>query len=295
MIDRPRGTPSIKPRESIPVAVATGRKPDTGFGILDKDRFFLVNARADGKGKDARRALHPAFASFNALPPDQSKEGVERHNATRRVLRGYIVHAREEDAYWSNYRAQLLQGHQCPSGAPSCEGNGEVARRWMRDREEYVSIACPGAKCEFQQPAIGNNGKKQRPACTPYGILVFQLRFSNAPCLTAKYESRGFESVGAMEGLFKSVREQAAVLGVESPNLYGLPFTMDWSARSSAQAGTKWYALSMSLDLPPGMTLAGFLLTSATQRRELSADRLVAVDVPAARDVMDDQDAGNLP
>lgn len=295
MTERPRGTPSIAPRQSIPVAVATGRKPEAGYGILDKDRFFLVNSRADGKGKDARRALHPAYGSFNEVCPSQDKAAVEKHNAVRRVLRGYVVHASEADAYWSNYRAQLLTGHQTPTGAPSCEGNGVTARRWMRDATDYVSIPCPGAKCEFQRPTTGNNGRPQRPACTPYGCIVFQLRFNNAPCLLAKYESRGFESVGAMEGFFKSVRDQAAILGVENPNLYGLPFVMDWSPRSNASAGTKWYALSISPDLKSGMTLADFLLASAAQRRELSNDRLAAVDIPTVKEAMDDFDAGNIP
>lgn len=294
-IERPRGTPSIRPRQSIPVAVATGRKPDTGFGILDKDRFFLVNFRADGKGKDARRALHPAYAKFNALPESNDKTVVEKHNAARRILRGYIVHADEASAYWSNYRAQVLQGHQCPSGAPSCEGNGKTARRWMRDVNDYATIPCPGDKCEHQRPTVGNNGRPQRAACTPYGCIVFQLRFDNAPCLLAKYESRGFETVGALEGFFQSVRDQAATLGVENPNLYGLPFVMDWSPRSNAQAQTKWYALSISPDLPPGMTLADFLLASASQRRELAKDRLESVGVPTVVDAMDDTEAGNLP
>ena len=308
--DRPRGTPGIATREPLAVAIATGRKKDQGFGVVDRHRFFIVNAKADGKGKDARRALHPMFARFNALTPARLSDGSpgdqSKHDAERATIRGIIVHATEEEAFWTNYQAQTLPGHQHPTMAPSCQGNGDRARRWMLERRGpdgatipagYADIPCPGELCEFSQPGM-KNGKPTRSPCGPYACLVFQLRFENMPCLSAKYESRGKESNGAIKGFFVDLKRQASMLGVENPNLYGIPFVLEWTPRSNGEAQTKWHVASLSTDFPPGMTLQQFFLLQIEERgRLVSKAPLLLGSAPTVIDVMsetEDYGGGNL-
>lgn len=301
-MNRPRGTPTITSREPLAVAVATGRKSDRGFPV-DTHRFFLVNSRADGKGQAAVRRMHPSFERFNAIQPsakDVSDFGPEeakaRHDAARQTIRGVIVHASEEEAFWTNYRAQTLPGHEHPKQAPSCEGDGVRAKRWMPSQGAYADIECPADKCRYRQPSTGARGPT-RPPCNPYACLVFQLRFENAPCLPAKYETRGHEANGNLKGFFDNIKKQAAHLGLTNPSLYGLPFVLDLSRRSDGGKQTKWFVASMSPDFPPGMTLQQFLLRQSEERAQLvSRAPLLIGTVPTVGEVMDAEykDAGSI-
>lgn len=290
--ERPRGTPTITARQPLAVAVATGRKSDRGFPV-DTHRFFLVNARADGKGAAAVRKPHPSYPRFNATVPSGS-DTQESHDAARAQLRGVLVHATEREAFWTNFRAQTLPGHEHPKMAPSCEGDGTRARRWMG--KDYADIECPGMRCQFQQPTQ-RNGRPARPACTPYACLVFQLRFENMPCLPAKYETRGFEACGNLKGFFEDIARQAAALFVPNPSLYGFPFVLDLSRRSDGGKQTKWYVVSMSPDFPAGMTLQQFLLRQADERNQLVSRQPLLLNAPTVTEVIDADvvDAGNLP
>lgn len=301
IFDIPRGTPSISSREPLAVAIATGRKKAEGYGIIGKHRFYIVNARADGKGKDARRALHPAFAAFNADRAPANRDGTPgdqvAHDAKRATVRGNLVHASELECFWTNYKAQTLPGHQNPKMAPSCVGNGDRAKRWMPNLGEYLDIPCPGDRCEFQQPGPDKGRGPTRPPCGPYAILVFQLRFENAPCLIAKYESRGKESNGQLKGFFDDIRRQASMLGVHDPNFYGIPFVLDWTRRSNAEARTEWFVASMSTDFPPGMTLQQFLMRQLDERAQLvSRSPLMIGAAPTVIEAMsDDGHSGDIP
>lgn len=290
--DIPRGTPSIASRQPLAVAVATGRKGDRGSPV-DRHRFFLVNARADGKGKDAVRHPHPAFPGFNALATDDATRAA--HDAKRASLRGILVHASEAECFWTNYRAQTLPGHEHPKMAPSCQGNADRAQRWMPATGAYADIPCPGDQCQYRQPGM-RNGRETRSPCTPYACLVFQLRFENMPCLLAKYESRGHGTSGQIKGFFEDIARQAAALHVDNPSLYGIPFVLDLSQRSNAAKQAKWFEVTMSTDFPPGMTLQQFLLLQATERGQLvSKAPLLIGQSPTVIDVMtDDGEAGNI-
>jgi len=285
MTDRPRGTPGIEPRQPISVAVAMGRKGESG-GVVGKDRFWLVNARADGMGRAAVRGLHASFARFNGAPPEQC-----------RTVRGNIVHAQEEEACWTSYTAQTLPGHQHPRLAPSCQGDGARAQRWMPERAAYVEIPCPNERCQYRQPTQGTRGPG-RSLCNPLAKLVFQLRFESMPCLPAVFSGRGYETTGALKGFFLDIERQANALGLERPNLYGLPFALELSSRSNPEKQTKWWAVSMVPDLPAGMTLQGFLLRQTEERGQL-AERRTLLLAPTVQEVMDaeivdDGRAGNL-
>ena len=296
--ERPRGTPSIAPREPIGAAVAQGRKKPGQPNPVDTDRFFIVQPKAEGQGIEAVRKPHPAFATFNALPKDgASREEVEAHNALRTVIKCILVHAAPDDSFWTNMKAQKIQGHVNPKGAPSCEGNDVTARRWFPNPDgsgEYREIPCPGVKCQYRSTARG------RPACLPFGMIVFQLRFQNSPGIVAKYTTNGNEATGAIQGFFNHLKEQASSLGVTNPSVYGLPFLMTLSKRTKAAApgerfGSRWYVPSFTPDLPDGMTLQEFFIRQRDRATVLSQPRLLA---PTATEVLDDDlniiNAGSL-
>ena len=299
--DRPRGTPSISTREPLAVALATGRKSARGAPELTH-RFFLVNAKADGKGQAAVRHPHPSFERFNTTQPSREYvtaygDGAQaKHDADRASVRGILVHENEPECFWTNYRAQTLKGHEHPKMRPSCEGNGDRAKRWMKDRDEFADIPCPGDLCEYRKPGE-RNGAPTRSPCNPFSILVFQLRFENMPNLPAKYESRGHGTTGALKGFFEDINRQAAALHVVNPSLYGIPFVLTLSRRSNPAQNTKWYEVTMSADFPPGMTLQQFLLRQADERAQLSTKApLLIGQTPRVTEVMDAEyeDAGSL-
>lgn len=296
MTERPRGTPGITPREPIGCAIAAGRKGPSG-NPTDTDRFFVVQPHAEGQGREAVRRMHPSFQAFNALPsmkdgenPADFKARAELHNQARSVVRGVLVHAKADDAYWTNYKAQKLDGHQNPRGLPSCEGNGVTARRWFPRPDgggEYRDIECPGDRCQYRSADRG------RPPCLPFGMVIFQLRFANSPALLAKYSTNGNEAVGNIEGFFKSIREQAASLGVVDPSFYGIPLVMTLSKRTrqagpGEKFGPRWYVPTFATDFPDGMTLQEFLLSQLDKRRQLGAHHLLSGPAPTVTEVLDE-------
>lgn len=276
--ETPRGIDDLRERQPIGCALAMGRKGPSGAPV-DKHRFFVVRPVADGMGREARRAEHPAFGQFNQLAdPTWNDAARKAHDEKRASVRGILVHARPEDAYTLRRQADRLRGHEHPRLGPSCMGNGEVAERFFPDRGDYGPIPCPGARCEFAAAAPG-----QRASCHPHVKLVFQLRFDNLPCLLCKYSSNGWGSTSGIHGFFGDLRQQAAALGVEEPSVYGIPFVLTLSRRSNPAAKTAWVEVSMSADFPPGMTLQEYLLRQADARRQLAgAMPLLALGMAAS-------------
>lgn len=202
----------IHPSSLPTISIARGRKRPGG-GVDGKDRFWLVNSRAVGSGKDAYKELAPEFAAFNAepLPPtirqeqnEPDRDFNERRAAAqdayaarlsethqgRRILHGTILHARFEaeergdldGAVYSRFQAQAKpssQGGKPPPGQrPWCTGNGHTASRWTGS--EWAQVPCPGDRCEFRKEGTGprNAGKH----CGKQSTLVLQLRWPMAPC-----------------------------------------------------------------------------------------------------------------
>jgi hypothetical protein len=292
--DTPRGIDGLSRREPIGCALTMGRKGPNNAPV-DKHRFFIVRPVADGVGRDARRAAHPAFAEFNKLANSvQVPEGADyerrleqakqAHDEKRASVRGIIVHARPEDCWTNRRQADRLPGHEHPRLAPSCMGNGHVAQRWMPAQNAYVEIPCPGDQCPFAQSVDG-----KRPLSHPHTKLIFQLRFDNLPSLLCKFTSGGWETTSAIEGFFTSIEEQARYLGVERPSFYGIPFSLTISKRSNPKLKTSWTVVHMSPDFPPGVTLQEYLLRQADARRQL-AGAMPLLQIGTAAGVGDDAD-----
>lgn len=319
-LERFRGTPSITARKTVGVVAALGRKlPGKNYPV-DKDRFWLVNPVADAKGKDGVRHPHPDFAAFNTTAPrvltrEQAewaeKRGIPQeeaiariarlHNDQRTVLLGTIVHATREEAFWDDFRAQKLRGHENPNGGPSCQGNEVWANRWIPQQGAYLKIPCPGKLCEFRTGANDpRTGKPMRPACGPKSALIFQLRMADYPSALCRMDTGAFEGNGNLKGFFDKIDEQAAALGVDRYSLYSLPIRVHLTRRTK-QGGSEWYVPDVQADFPPGTTLQDWLLLQMERRRELAGpDTLQIGMAPTARDSLDDTEtaaasaAGNI-
>ncbi len=288
--------PKRKLREPIGCAVANGRKVE-GRGVVDRDRLFIVLPTADARGMKGRRAFHPQFAAFNALPDPTADEAKRKsHTAVRSTVRGIFVHEHERDAWTENLQAAKLPGHEHPLGAPSCEGNGCEARRWMprmvnRETGEvgmYDEIVCPGRRCEFQQKGQDRNGKPTRPLCGPFSKLVFQLRMNGMPSLLAKYTSKGWETSESIAGFMAFIREQGAALGIERPSIYGVPFALTVAEKTGE--GSRYPVVHISPDFGEGRTLQHHLLGMGADRKQIAADREL-LRIGTAATIEDDADA----
>lgn len=295
------GIRGLESRAPLAVAVSLGVKGPSG-NPEDTRRFFVVNARANGKGREAVRALHPDFASFNAryLPPPRPDDGATaevfraweerrdtaaaarvKHAAKCSVINGTLIHAGRESVH-IQLSAYKLKGHEHPKGAPSCEGDGVKARRWIDG--DYRPIVCPNEMCPHRVRGV------KPPDCKPFGLLVFQLRFESLPNLPAKFSTGAWESCANLQGFFDDLDRQSRELGVEQPNYYGLPFKLQITERSNAEKRTKWPVVSIVADFKPGQTLQGFLLRQQSDMRQLRDERRL-LSVRSATDEAEDEDA----
>lgn len=255
----------------IGATVAVGYKdPARGFPT-EKDRFFIMNARADGKGKDGRRYRHPDFGRFNDMARVE-RNGKPAANPESTKIRGTIVHTRQEDCLTRNLQAQKLPDGNGkfiaePHGAPACKGDGVKAKRWSMKDGKYLDIPCPDRLCPFRQrPQSG------AAPCSVLSYFLFQLRWPEKiglPTPLVQYASRGWEVAGRLEGLFEYVRQQAAQLGLdpETISFYGLPFVMTLEERTGS--GSRFPVVVFAPDFPPGSDLQSWLMAQSTQRRQL--------------------------
>lgn len=250
-------------REATAPQLAEIRK--LGGGVHGRDCFWLV-APAEGRGKDATSALHPAYDAWNYQPAER-----------RRRLRGNLVaHVWYEPAptagrpgadrwssgcCWSRYDAQTLPDHAAAPGlGPTCTGDGATARRWVDGR--WQTLPCPGDLCHFRQKELCKRGS----------TLVFQLRWedgSGLPSALTYIEGHGPYSFATAQwwGFYKGILQQWQALGGHGePPLYGLPIALDLQVKTVPSRGSRFYVPTLSLDLPPGLTLQSWLAGVAQQR-----------------------------
>lgn len=307
--ERFRGTPSITPRKTVGVVAALGRKLKPNGFPVDKDRFWLVNPVADAKGAAGVRRPHPDFAAFNtAAPSALTREQMEwadkrnvphdealgrivrAHNDQRTVLLGTIVHATRDEAFYDDFRAQKLKGHENPNGGPSCQGNEVWAQRWMPAQGAYLKIPCPGKECPYRVGGTDQRGNKTRPPCGPKSALVFQLRMVDYPSALCRMDTGAFEGNGNIKGFFDKIEEQAAALGVTNYSLFSLPIRVHLTRRTK-QGGSEWYVPDVQPDFAPGTTLQDWLLLQMEKRRELAGpDTLQIGMAPTAVESLDGED-----
>jgi hypothetical protein len=265
--DEPRGIPRDRPaRLPIGAALSIGRKGPSGAPI-DKHRFFIVRPVADARGKDGRRDPHPLYTTFNQLAP--AGDGAKAHDEIRSTVRGVLVHADHLDAWTESLVADKIAGHMHPTGGPSCKGDGTRALRWSDKLGGYGSLPCPDRQCPYRQPTQGNNGRPQRPACHPHAKLIFQLRMKSASLL-CKFTSNAWETSESIKGFFDFIHQQAALMGVDRVNHYGLPFALTLAQRTGQ--GSRYSVVHMSPDFGEDRTLQEWLGTQSAARRQLAAE-----------------------
>lgn len=305
----PLGLLGISPRNPIGVKVNCGiRSRERGGAPTAKDRFWLMTPESAtekfGSSSEMARQLHPAFAAWNKLAMAGSEK--KRGDARLGTLRGNIVHhAWQDAATWNRAAQKLPSPHQNPpSRRPACQGNGISATRYEGsgpDGERYASIACPNRMCQFAM-----NG-----ACKPFGGLLFQLRWSPTDPferefqpLLALWTTRGWRSLENLVGLLEYVlgteailtaedREHstadqrtkwrpglAAGLGIKNPSVFGLPFTMTISERTSPAKQARYSVVSFS----PDGNLMEWLSLQMERREALvaGASRLALPSIRAA-------------
>ena len=280
MFDKLR-LPSSRHIEPVGATITVGRKGPNGNPI-DKDRYFLQSARADGSGREGRRYFHPDFASFNKVYQGEGGPEKTEHNLPRRTIRGVIVHSRQEDCHERRLQAYMLPDmpaadKQLLGRRPACGGNGTIAMRWNSKEKCHTQIDCTPACPYLRRPERG------QPPCTVFSRLFFQLRWapvkdasgvlapSPLPTPLVQYSSKGWETSDTIEGMFNHVRQQAQELGVSNVDFYGLPFRMTLEDRTSS--GSRFQVSTFTLDFDGGRTLQAWLLEKAQRREQMNTQR----------------------
>lgn len=203
------------------------RKPGSGEfrQPINRDRFYIAMPRVDSTNE---RPLHPGFVWYH------------KHEAEKRQLvKCVIVHATVTEAfsyYLQAWRLPVAKADHPPRGA-ACTGDGVDATRWDPKAQEFRQIRCPNERCEYR---LGR-AKTPKP-CKPFARLLFRPVWTDAPLPTPlmKFETRSWNSTKAILGLFKHLEDQARNLGVESPSLYGFPFSLQLSEEANKAEGTRY-------------------------------------------------------
>lgn len=250
-----RGIAGLEGREPVGAVLTIGVKGPRG-NPTDTDRFHLV---VPTMGADGRRALHPDFKRWHAAPIDH-----------RQVVHANLVHVTEEDAWGYRLKAQVLPGDRWPAHPdkrPACEGDGVTATRYFGETgtDDFREIPCPNEACEFRQG-------KPKP-CGAFGTLYFRIRWPEGvslPSPLVKWSTASWNSVRNVEGFFEHVRTQAEELGVESPSLYGLSFSMTLSRKTKPSERAAFPVVSIS----PECDLVDFFLAQRRRRAELGGGEL---------------------
>lgn len=301
MSSAPQGLTGIRPRNPIGVAVTVGIKSAKSGAPVLKDRFWMMSPHAaskefQGSGrayKALAREMHPAFEAWNRMAKGSMGVDDRQRDPRSAVLRGNIVHSELGDAvFWNRSAQKLPEPHpNPPSQRPACEGNGVWARRFegvVDGLERFGEISCPNEACIFAQQGL----------CKVFASLLFQLRWDREdafqgqfPATLAMWSTRGVNSARNLLGLFEYVLGTEAIapwtpkedwkpglaqeLGIVSPSLFGLPFTMTVGEKTGkshdGKEGRRFPVVSFS---PDGDLVAW--LVHQRRQRELAAgaDRL---------------------
>lgn len=229
------GIRGLDGREPVGAVLCIGRKGERGEPI-ENDRFFFVVPHAEGSGRDARRAQHPAFQAFNAADPER-----------RRVIYGNLVHARRQDCFEYHLRNQVEAGKPAhPDMRPFCIGDGDRAVRWFAagGPQDFRDITCPNEKCEFRLGA--------KPSCKPWMRFLFRPRWPSTkaplPSPLTKLTSQSWHSVAAFRGLFRYVGEQATAFGLPSFSLFGLPIMITLERKTKPSERRSFPIMAVTVD-----------------------------------------------
>lgn len=249
MIEDPRGIAGLVGREPIACVLTVGIKGPSG-APTEKDRFHILETssvqreyskRDGGTYKSPSRDRHPLFAAFNGAPPER-----------RRTVPARLAHVTVAEMF--EYRRQCqsaptLAAHQ--KKAPACIGDGVVAKRWTG--ADYVTIPCPGEKCEFSQAGT-KNGKPTKPPCGPW--MRFVARFDwprtdgkGLPNLPFKLTSGSWNTTREFLGFFDAFRAACRGFGVDPADvpLFGMPVQLSLSERTNAEQQSRYPVVSVTM------------------------------------------------
>jgi hypothetical protein len=252
----------LQGREPIGAVLTIGHKGPTG-APTDTDRLFIVVPQE----VDGVRPPHPQFAAFNAAPAEK-----------RTALRGVLVHAAAEDCWTYSRRAQLIQKPAHPNMRPQCScEDGVTAHRWVLGGapDAFEAMPCPGDRCQFAQ----SDGSRP-PPCKPFLRFLFRpVWAANSPLPTPlmKYTSGGWNTAANFLGFFCYIKAQARQLGVERPNLYGLPFSLALVRKKRrGESGGRAFPV---MTITPDVDLQSFLYAQGQHLAQLQAGSLPALTV----------------
>ena len=260
-----RGIQGLQGKEPVGAVLTIGTKSaDKGFPT-DRDRFYV---KVPDSSNDVR-VNHPAFSVFNGAAAE-----------LRRSVRGVLVHAAEAECFeWHRKAQKLPPPFQNHSKLPACTGDGKKAKRLALlpdKRVEHVEMPCPNELCQFAQAP----NERTPPCCKPWARLLFQpiWQSDKLPTPLMKFTTQSWHSISAIVGFFDYIREQAGLCGVQNPQLFGLPFEMTLTEKSSPERKTKFPVIRIT----PTVQIQAFLLGQMQRGQQLAQGRqyVALLDAP---------------
>ena len=287
----PQGIAGMVGRESFGAVLVVGIKGENG-APTEKDRFTIVwpvardatfKATSGKTWKGEIRDPHPSFRAFNTAA-----------QARRVEVKAQLVHGTQAECFQHSYRCQKVDGRPGhPAKIPYCMGNGVTASRYIpgdkrADERGYVTIPCPGEKCEFRSTARG------KAPCGPGMRLAFRLLWTNdahgMPTLLTKYTSGAWNTTKNCLGMFEHIARAASAVGLPDYSLAGLRFTMQLTEKSSAAAKTRFPVVQFVLEDDP----VAFFAAQMERRRQIAElapiESLRRLDGPVPMALADDDD-----
>ena len=270
-----RGIKGVEGYDPIQFAASLGLRLTANGPPREKDRIHLVYPRDQG----GIRPHHASFREWNVLPPKDHQSYLKELDR-RQLIHCNLVHSTEEECFQWKLSAQVLgKPHPVPPGRrrPACTGNGVKAIRFVGPGpDDFKEIRCPNEKCEFRQKREG-----EPTPCGPWMRLIFRINWVDPKCpmpkLIGKFSSGGWETTNNAVGFFKRIKEIAQGIGIQKPNLMGLPFTMARIDVKKPGQGFKYPVMTFGFD----EDIVGFLQQS--QLRQLPPGEVV----PAIEDLSD--------
>jgi hypothetical protein len=274
-----RGVGGLRPREPIGCVLEVVQK------VPDKDGKWRVIRPFTGGGEGARwsfgifgsspsatmqrgsatvpiREPHPSFHAFNTAHPDLTA-----------MVNCLIVHAREEGCLKYHRGAfQAPPGSKQPERGWWCRGDGQHAERW--EGAGLKAISCLADKCQYSIDGSGPKGRDgvgQGVWCKKNMTFIAQFVWLRKdtpwPRLVFQLGSKSGANLDAAVGLFASVREQAANLGVPDVSFTGLPVTLTAGEHFQKRKGRHYPLVGFSLAAPVHEWLAGMHALRANIRQ----------------------------
>jgi hypothetical protein len=254
----------VEGREPVGAVLSVGTKKPGMKQPVDRDRFYFKLPKVDGTGC---RPDHPAFAAYNAAPPEK-----------RRMVRAVVVHARREEWSTAGLVNHIMAGDPTPNKRPWCTGDGVEATRWDRKIGNYRTIQCPHDRCEYRQDP---GGGKPIP-CKPLLRVLFQPVWapgSPLPTPLTELDARSWHGTNNMVGMWRHVEQQSIHLGVDGGwSWYAFPFSIHLTEQRNKDRGTNYPVLRFT----PEVSVQSFLLAQAESRDKLAAAYRLEHDRPRA-------------